>query len=314
MRRVQVIFLVLSVGVRVYAQTGSINGQIIDRDGKPLAGVTISIVRVGYNQHFEARSDSDGRYRHIGLPAGRYELTISRDGKSVKLDARVRFDNSSSLDFDLRQLMPYDREQRHRVTATALTVPRKAQEEYQKAYNARDNLEKTKQHLERAIQIAPDFEDALNDLGTIYHRKHQYAEAADLFERALKINPDLVTARVNLGGTLIALKDYERALAENLRVLAVRPDDALAHGQAGVALYDLRRYEDAIPHFQQAKQFDHDSGLFPGFFLAAIYDILGKNDAAIAEYEEFLKTHPAHQPRAEIEARLRLLKSRNPPH
>jgi tetratricopeptide (TPR) repeat protein len=311
MKAVKLVVLFVSLSVCAYAQTGTIDGQIIDRDGKPLAGVKVSMVRVGFNQHFEARSDSDGRYRHLGLPTGRYELTISKDGKSVKLDTRVRFDNPSKVDFDLRQLMPYDREQRHRVTATALTVPRKAQEEYQKAYDARDNLEKAQQHLEKAVQIAPDFEDALNDLGTIYHRKHQYAEAAALFERALKINADLLTARVNLGGTLIALNDYERALTENLRVLAVRPDDALAHGQAGLALYHLRRYEEAIPHFQQAKQFDPDSALLPGFFLAAIYDILGKSDAAITEYEEFLKTHPAHQPRADIEARLRVLKSRH---
>ena len=311
MRAVALVLLSVSLGVRAYAQTGGIDGQIIDRDGKPLAGVTVLIVRIGFNQRFEAKSDSDGRYRHIGLPTGRYELTILRDGKTAKLDTRIRFGEPSTVNFDLRQLMPYDREHIHRVTTAALAVPRKAQEEYQKAYKARDNLEKVQHHLEKAIQIAPDFEDALNDLGTIYHRKHQYAEAAALFERALKINPDLLTARVNLAGTLTALKDYERALAENLRVLAQRPDDALAHGQAGLALYYLSRYEEAIPHFQQAKQFDPNSGLLPGFFLAVIYDLTGRNSAAITEYEEFLKAHPTLQPRGEIEARLRVLKSRN---
>src|SRR5215510_14590339 len=132
MRPLTVVFLLVTFAARVYAQTGSIGGQIIDRDGKPLPGVTIVIVRIGFNQRFEAKSDSDGRYRHIGLPTGRYELTILKDGKSVKLDTRVRFENPSTVDFDLRRLMPYDRESRHRVTTTVLTVPRKAQEEYRK--------------------------------------------------------------------------------------------------------------------------------------------------------------------------------------
>src|SRR5262249_9053185 len=113
------------------------------------------------------------------------------------------------------------------------------------------------------------------------------------------------------GGTLIALKEYERALAENLRVLDRRPDDALAHGQAGLALYYLRRYEAAIPYFEQAKQSDPYSSLLPGFFLAASYDLLRRDDDAIAEGKECLTAHPDHQPRAQIEARMRALKSRN---
>src|SRR5437870_3029186 len=84
MRAVALVLLSMSLGVRVYAQTGGIEGQIIDRDGKPLAGVTVSIFRIGFNQRFEAKSDGSGRYTHIALPSGRYELTITKDGKSLK--------------------------------------------------------------------------------------------------------------------------------------------------------------------------------------------------------------------------------------
>src|SRR5215510_3295869 len=291
MRSVALTLLTFSFGLTAYAQTGNIEGHIIDRDGKALPGVTISIDRLGIKQHFETTSDRRGAFIHTGLPTGRYELSITYDCKPVKFDTRVPFGGTSKVDFDLRRLLPYDREQRHRVTPAGLTVSRKAQQEVQKAFEAKDDWEKAKKHLEKAIEIAPDFEEALNDLGTIYHRTGQYAQAAALFERALRVNPDSVAARVNLGGTLISLKQYERALIENMRVLAARPDDGLAHGQVGLSLFHLMRYEEAIPHFLQTKGSDPNSPLVPGLFLASIYDTLGRTEAAIAEYEEFLKVH-----------------------
>jgi tetratricopeptide (TPR) repeat protein len=110
-----------------------------------------------------------------------------------------------------------------------------------------------------------------------------------------------------LEGVAIAI-DHEKALNENLRVLETLPDDAQAHAQAGLALFNLRKYESSIPHFVQAKRSDRNSPLMPGYFLASAYDISGNAAAAIAEYEEFLKTHPYYSDRAEIEKRILALK------
>ena len=290
--RVAFVALVVSIALPTFAQTGTIQGQIIGRDGKGLEGVAIAIDRKNIPQHFETRSGSSGRFSHAGLPTGPYELSVLYDGKTAKLNAIVQFGGISNVDIDLRRLMPYDPEQRHRTNLSGLTVPRKAQEEWKKAIDSKDDLEAAEKHLEKAIELAPNFEEALNDLGTIYHRKKRFAETASLFERALKINPQSVKARVNLGGTLLQLKQYEKALNENLRVLETLPEDAQAHAQAGLALFNLRKYESSIPHFVQAKRSDPNSPLMPGYFLASAYDISGNAAAAIAEYEEFLKTHP----------------------
>jgi tetratricopeptide (TPR) repeat protein len=311
MKTALLVFATLMLAVYAYAQTGNIHGQITGLDGKPLAGVTISIDRLNVRQHYEIKSDSHGNYAHTGLGTGFYEVSITYEGRPIKLNVPVRFGEDSRVDFDLRILMPYDRDQSHRVTTVDLTIPRKAHDEWQKAFDAKGDSEKAKKHLEKAIEIAPNFDAALSDLGTIYHRRLQYAQAAELFERALKVNPDSITARVNLAGCLIGLKQYERALSENLRVLALRPLDALAHAQAGLSLFQLRRYEEAIPHFQQARQSDPNSPALPGFYLAQSYDALGKDQSAVNEYEEFLKAYPRDPARSWVESRLRELKSRH---
>ena len=46
MRSVALTLLTFSFGLTAYAQTGNIEGHIIDRDGKALPGVTISIDRL----------------------------------------------------------------------------------------------------------------------------------------------------------------------------------------------------------------------------------------------------------------------------
>ena len=77
MRRSALLLLAVSFCVRAHAQDGSLHGQIIDKDGKPLAGITVSIDRIDIKRHFETKSDSNGLYNHVGLPAGRYEITIT---------------------------------------------------------------------------------------------------------------------------------------------------------------------------------------------------------------------------------------------
>jgi Carboxypeptidase regulatory-like domain len=86
--RVGFVALVVGLALPAFAQTGTIQGQIIGRDGKGLEGVAIAIDRTDIPQHFETRSGSGGIFIHVGLPTGSYELSIVYDGKTAKLSAQ----------------------------------------------------------------------------------------------------------------------------------------------------------------------------------------------------------------------------------
>ncbi len=47
------LFAAMLFAVPSFAQTGNIEGTVLDTDGKPLVGATISIDRQGITQHFE---------------------------------------------------------------------------------------------------------------------------------------------------------------------------------------------------------------------------------------------------------------------
>src|SRR6266850_7800110 len=98
-------FLVMATFIAIpgFAQTGNISGKVVDTDGKPLTGVTMSIDRQGIAQHFEVKTDNKGQYLHAGLPTGQYKVSVMKDGKAqMTLDARVTFGGDATTDFDLK--------------------------------------------------------------------------------------------------------------------------------------------------------------------------------------------------------------------
>src|SRR6516162_3535650 len=98
-----VLVVALLLAVPGFAQTGNLTGKVVDTDGKPMNGVTISIDRQGINQHFEVKTDKNGQYLHAGLPTGNYKISVVKDGKPLMaLDGRVNFGQDAKVDFDLK--------------------------------------------------------------------------------------------------------------------------------------------------------------------------------------------------------------------
>jgi Flp pilus assembly protein TadD len=323
------ILMALTLSIQVYAQTESyvISGYVVDEQGRPLTNMPVRLSRVAVGQYFEAKTNSKGNYIRPDLPGGEYEVSVIIGGHSFVRATHVgvedRFITSENtvqtnsvrpvvtVNFDLRELAARNRQQQQKVTLGALKIPRKAQDEFKKAFDAQDDIESAKRHLESAIRLAPNYEEALNNLGMIYSRGTQYTEAAALFERALAANPESIVVRLNLAATLFQQKHYEPALRENLRVLESDPNNALAHGQAGVSLSHLTRFDEAISHLQRAKELDSQSDFHPGYILAGLYDDLGRDEAAINEFAEFLKANPKYPGRSDIEYRVRQLCERH---
>ena len=76
----------MSLGV-VFAQDdalegGTVRGLITDLTPaqNPIEGVVVKIVAQDGGKEFITKTDADGNYKHAGLPAGRYLISISKDG------------------------------------------------------------------------------------------------------------------------------------------------------------------------------------------------------------------------------------------
>jgi len=107
-------------------------------------------------------------------------------------------------------------------------------------------------HSRRAVELAPDFAQAHNDLAVGLASRGQFADAADQYRQALSLRNDYDEALNNLGVIIARQGDPEAAIGYYQHALAINPDYADAHVNWGNALVRERHPADAIPHYQEA--------------------------------------------------------------
>src|SRR5438132_3579696 len=77
---VSLVILGASAGASAQTQLGTIEGEIIDRTGAVLPGVTVTATSQERGVVRTATSDSAGRFRFPVTPIGRYRLTAELSG------------------------------------------------------------------------------------------------------------------------------------------------------------------------------------------------------------------------------------------
>jgi predicted O-linked N-acetylglucosamine transferase (SPINDLY family) len=107
-------------------------------------------------------------------------------------------------------------------------------------------------HFDRAVELAPQLDQALNNRGTVLLNLRRPAEALASFERALAARPDYALAWGNRGEALMALARTNEALECFDRALELRPDDANLLERQGYALLVLKRAHEAVDRFERA--------------------------------------------------------------
>lgn len=109
-----------------------------------------------------------------------------------------------------------------------------------------------KDHLERAYQLEPNDEKALNLLGLSYFKLGLFERAAEIYENLVRDNPADPTLRVNLGLVYLKSNALNRAIRELEIATDLAPEHAKAHNYLGLALAQAGELGKAREHFLQA--------------------------------------------------------------
>jgi Tfp pilus assembly protein PilF len=299
MRRIW-LFAVLALPCRGYDLTGQVD--------PPAA---LSVFLHGATAPFEASSasDPDGRFRFGKLAAGTYTLVVATAARGEVLQtielSPGTVDSKGRLDIVLRIDAGKLEAEGGRgtgatVSATVLSIPVRATKEYDEAQRCltRSDSDCAAAHLRRAVELAPRFTAAWNQLGTIAYQTQQYSGAEEDFRKALEADPEAFEPLVNLGGVLLNLGRPREAIAYNQRAVARRPNDALANSQLGLSYFDLGEPGSAEKFLKIAVHLDPAHFSHPQLTLAEIYMQRGERESALAEWRDFLKRHP-DSPQAE---------------
>jgi len=273
--------------------------------GRLLPATRASVWLDGATSPYEQSTltDDDGRFRFRDVEAGSYILgafvpgrgeirrTIevgpsqATDGKRVELVVELHDGEFESQDSLRRSAI---------VSAKELAIPEEAHHEYEEAGRrlARRDVAGAIAHLEHAVEIAPQFAEAWNHLGTIAYQTRDFPRAEGCFRKALAADPKFFQPLVNLGGVLINLSKFKEALEYNLYAQLSRPNDALANSQLGMTYFYLDKLELAQKYLSTAKRIDPAHFSHPQLMLAQIDLRRHDREAAAGELEEFLLYHP----------------------
>ncbi len=111
--------------------------------------------------------------------------------------------------------------------------------------------EAAKNEYEAALEIKPDYEAALMDLGNVYNDNGQQREAIDYYNRVAAVDPDDPDIHMNLGSAYKAMGDFESAVREYRTSLRLNPHQKETRNSLGQALVHHGDYAAAVQTFAE---------------------------------------------------------------
>jgi tetratricopeptide (TPR) repeat protein len=253
------------------------------------------------------RVQSNGRYRFIDIPDGRYYIVIEYEGTELDrfiVDFSSQFKSDMQKDIELQARVLSDAA-KAAVVAAADKYDRssKTSSLFTKAKDAARNkkYDEATTLFRQIVETDPADFPAWYELGTVYFIQKNYAEAEKAYTQAITKHPDYGIALLSLGRLRIAQKNYDGAIEALLQAVKVLPDSAQANFFLGEAYLQNRKGSLAVGYLNQALKLDPVGMADARLRLGALYNAAGMKDKAAAEYEEYLKVVPNYENKKQLQ-------------
>jgi tetratricopeptide (TPR) repeat protein len=280
-------------------------------------------------------TDASGNFDFRNLAAGAYYVSITLEGyEPVRQLVEIynTFGNASVTIFMNRPAVEL-RERPTGVDAADPDVvdinqmkenfPKKAVQNYEKAIEEKQKgrLESAVKLLQEAVQLAPNFFHAHNNLGIIFQSLKRYPDAEREYARSHELNGKSERPLVNLGSLYIeesnlqktdkqaAGKLLDQALDALEEAVKLNPRSAVGYFLLGQANYRSDFLEEAEAAFKKAHYLDPHL-ITVRLMLANVYVKLERWNDVLENLDAYLKENPKASDRAAVEEmRARIVKN-----
>jgi TolB-like protein/class 3 adenylate cyclase/Tfp pilus assembly protein PilF len=163
-----------------------------------------------------------------------------------------------------------------------------------------DNLNEGRKLFDRALEISPDYAQALIDRAwtdiaedTFFHGAISLDKAEQWLERAREIAPDNVWGQHQTAALFLAKGDYDRAALFAERAIALNPSFSYAYSTLGFAKIAQGKAADTIPLFERAIRLGPRDPFIDVFYrgLGTAYLLSGKDADSIPWLEKAIATN-----------------------
>ena len=185
------------------------------------------------------------------------------------------------------------------VSVQELHIPAAAVKEFERSLKAirSGDFQSATVHLQKAIQIDPNFVQAHNNLGSSYIQLSQYESAVLEFQQAVALDPKIQESHRNLGLGLFLLRRYPEAEIATRQALQLDPRRSSAQYTLGRILAAEGSGSAEAEQLLRQSIVDFPDARLP---LAQVLLNKGANQEAAAELRTYLRSPDANPARKQV--------------
>jgi len=320
------LILILGLAIQPFTLQGffTIFGTIRDEEGRVVSSVRVSLVDENYQPKGTVFADSSGHYQFRNLRAGSYYLRVEPTGlpyeeysKQIDLYSMTRR-ASTTEEPTLEDIVLKLKKSRAGSTGSpgvvfVQIIPPAAREEYNrgassiKGKNSPSGIES----LKKAIEIFPDYFDALELLGTEYAKLEQLESAIPILGHALAVNNKARSSMYALGVAYLKLNRIDQSIEWLQNALAQDSGNPNVYMMLGLAYGKKLSLDQAEGAFKRAYQLGRANAADAHLYLAGIYDKRERYGDSWRQLELYLKEAKGLKDPAQIKEMIIKLKAKD---
>ena len=100
-------------------------------------------------------------------------------------------------------------------------------------YEKMKNFKKAKESYLKAIELEPNYSDAIYNMGLVHTELREYNEAIECFQKIIGEDPEDSNSYFNLGLVYFKKKDYIQAIENFQHTIDINDEDLYAHFYLG---------------------------------------------------------------------------------
>ena len=292
-------------------QSGNtISGYIFGTQRQPQANINVELTDDLLRTIGRVQTNSSGRYVFGRLSAGKYRVKVlpyatnyEEQTQEVEIINFSRQSNGQTTrgGFDNTQLDFYLRVRRGVNPAAvngvifAQEIPKEARVKFD-AGVANINLKKNQEGLndvKAAIEIFPNYFDALILLGNEYVKLKYYQPAQIILTKAVEVNPQSYNGWYALAYADYSLNQSDECSAALAKAINLNPESVDALLLNGIILKQQKKYDESLIQLKKAKELARGSVPEVHWQMALLYaNNMKEYTKAADELEVFLKAQP----------------------
>jgi tetratricopeptide (TPR) repeat protein len=288
----------------------TIEGRVTNSNGHPLSEMRVFVKDEGYAQAGTALTDGTGRFRFANLKSGNYIVEVEPgatgyERQEQRVQAKAFNERRSGggevfrVEFVLVAKKSGTRVSRDPDAGSNIIFRQDVPEDAKRAYDRgvrsleKGSLDDGVKFLKLAIQLFPDYYDALERLGTEYVTHQDPRSALPLLTLAVELNRDGWRGFYSLGIAQFKTDDRSASVKSLQRATELNSESANTNMWLGIALApDSQMRGRAIQVLEKAIKLAKQPIPLAYYYLGGLYSKNNQYREAANAFEALLRVNP----------------------